>query len=264
MAENLLLVELDNHGILTLTLNRPEKLNASSPEMRSLLKKELTGAEHNPDIRVVVITGAGRGFCSGQLIGSGNNPQNAPHANPRFLPNNPAGLDLTIIRALPQPVIASINGVAAGYGFALTLTCDLRIASDRATFAALWLARGITPEGMAMFTLPRTVGVSKALEIALLGKTVGAEEAERIGLVNEVVPHEHLAERTREIALKLAEGPPIAMGLTKRTMYMGVDPDFNPLAQAESWAIRRTFETEDRAEGLASFTQKRPPKFKGR
>ena len=257
-----MLVDYGNDGIVTMTLNRPEKLNATSPEMLETMRTTLRAVAKDPNARVVILTGAGRGFSSGQDLTA--SPQDVPHLDPRFMPVTSENRDLTLFRHLPQPVIASVNGVAAGFGIALALMCDLRIASDRATFAALWLPRGIPPEGMAMFTLPQAVGVSKAMEISLLGKTIDAEEALRIGLINEIAPHDELGQRTREMALALAQGPPIAMALTKRTMYMGVDPDFNQMAQFESWALRRNFETEDRQEGIASFRERRPPEFKGR
>ena len=262
MAYERILVDKDGDGIVTITLNRPERLNASSTIMGGELRQALRETAADASARVVVLTGAGRAFCSGQDLK--DSPNSVAMLADRFMPRTAEERDAVVLRNMPQPVIACVNGVAAGYGLALAVACDLRIASDRASFAAMWLPRGIPPEAMSMFTLPQIIGISKAFEIVLMGKTVNAEEALRIGLVNEVAPHEQLAARTREIALAIANGPPVAIAMAKRTMYLGLGADMDRLAQYESWALRHAFQTEDRLEGIRSFKEKRPPKFKGK
>ena len=156
-----------------------------------------------------------------------------------------------------------MNGPAVGVGFSLALACDLRIASTEAKFGAAWLKRGIPPEALGAYTLPQIVPLPKAMEIIFMGKMLDSKEAAEIGLVNEVVPHDKLYERTHEVALTLAKGPPIALAMAKRAVYLGLRQDLETFAQYESFTLRNAFQSSDREEGVRSFLEKRDPEFAG-
>ncbi len=261
MAYETLLVEKDADGIVTLTLNRPDRLNAASHTMVAEAPAAINAIAADPDARAVIVTGAGRAFSAGQdLKGT---PQDVPSLKKRYMPLTGDDTFVAAIRRAPQPFIAAVNGPAVGWGLSLAAACELRIASDRATFAALWVPRGIPPEAQGAYLLPQVIPLAKVFEFVLLGKTWDAREAEKASLVNEVVPHDQLLARTREVALALAKGPPIALAMAKRAIYFSLRQDFESFAQYESLTLRQAFQSKDRLEGIRSFIEKRPPKFTG-
>ena len=258
----------DKHIVLTTagpigtpTLNRPEKLNAFIDTMREEIAQGLEELGNNPNVRVVVVTGAGRGFCAGADINylaqlkKENDAQN-------FKGLLEAGRRaITTIRNMDKPVIASINGPAAGGGLCLALACDLRIASDQATFGATFVKIGLHPDWAGAFFLPRLVGTAKALELMLTGEVIGAPEAERIGMVNRIVPHERLAAETEALALKLASRPPAAIREIKKTAHLSLEVSLEEMLNREFDVQMQLFKTSDMAEGVNAFLEKRAPVF---
>lgn len=258
-------VDIDEH-IGTVTLNRPERLNALGAGMREQLHRSLLELEENPDVRVLVITGAGRAFCSGgdvkemnERVDSGGTPSR-PGVEIHPIPEK----ILNTLRTMPKPVIASVNGPAAGAGFNLALGCDMRIASDRATFSQAFVRRGLHPSWGGTWFLTRMLGTARACELIFTGDTVTAKQAEQWGLVNRVAPHDELAAETRHLARRLAEGPPIVIALAKRGIYRSTDYDLAAALEYETYAQRVAWTTEDAAEGIKAFVEKRPPRFMGR
>lgn len=260
-------VEKENR-VTTITLNRPEKLNALNMTMRWEILKATQEAAKDPDTNVLVFTGAGKGFCSGgDVEDMAAKKFQSPLADPALKVNSPQDLGnfiVTLIRQMPKPVIASVNGVAAGGGCNLALACDIRIGSDQARFGQVFVRRGLHPDWGGTFFLPHLVGTSKACELIFTGEVIDALEAEKLGLLNKRVPQEKLAETTQEFALRLARGASIPMGLAKRAIYKAMETDLKSMLEYELYAQRICFESEDYREGIQSFLEKRPPHFKGK
>jgi len=256
-----LLLERDGNGITTLTLNRPDRLNAASHKMVAEVPKAILEVGEDLDSRVLVITGAGRGFSSGQDMKG--TPQDVPGLRKRYMPRTPEDSFTFAIRKIPQPVIASVNGPAVGWGLSLAAAAQIRIASEQARFGALWVARGLPPEAQGGYLLPQIMPLPKVFEMVFLGKIFDAKEAKEAGLINILVPHSELKAKTHEIALQLAKGPPIALAMAKRAIYMGLRQDLDSFVQYESLTLRVAFQSEDRLEGIRSFVEKREPRFKG-
>jgi 2-(1,2-epoxy-1,2-dihydrophenyl)acetyl-CoA isomerase len=258
-------VLLSRHGaVATLTLNRPECLNALDEVLRAGLAEKLATVSHDASIRVVVITGAGRGFCSGgdikKLAELKRNHQSVAFRD--FLE---AGHRVVRhIRSLSIPVVASVNGPALGGGMNLALACDMRIASDRAMFSEAFVNIGLHPDWGGTFFLPRMAGTGRALEMFFLGDSISAKQAHDFGLVNHVVPHENLEQETREMAERLATGPALAMGLMKQALYERLETQLDSMMEYEVAAQMKCFESEDFEEGLRAFLEKRKPVFKGK
>jgi len=253
-------------GIAKLTLNRPDKLNAITQDMFDGMEQVVGEVRNNDDVKVLVITGAGRGFCSGADVVArlaarvaGEGPKKTRKAMVA-----PVGYIASILHRLDKPIIGAINGVAAGAGLSYALLCDIRIASDQARFGAVWVRRGLIPDVGATYLLPRIIGMDKALELAFTGDLIGAREAERIGLVTKVVPHDDLMKVTDELALKVASGPSVAIELMKRGMYRALDNDLDTQLDFESYAQNLCFGTDDFKEGVAAFREKRDSHFRGR
>ncbi|MBI4594985.1 MAG: enoyl-CoA hydratase [Candidatus Tectomicrobia bacterium] len=249
--------------VALITLNRPEKLNALDMEIRLGLEKYLLQAEADDGVRVIVITGAGRAFCSGGDV-STMAQRLAVSATQRrknllFATKVPA-----LIKQLDKPVIGAINGAAAGAGCSLALACDLRVASDKAKFGMAFVRRGLHPDWGGSYVLTRLVGTARALEMALTGDLIDAQEAFRIGLVNKVVPEASFEAGWREFAGKLAGGPPIAMAMIKSTIYKVADADFPAAMDIETFGQVVCSQTEDSKEGIAAFMEKRPANFQGK
>jgi len=252
-------------GIATLTLNLPERLNALSVGIREALIRAVEDVATDEDTRVLVITGAGRAFCSGADVRglAGQTEIRSGETGRRGI-MGPLSLPVLRIVRLEKPVIAAVNGVAAGAGFGLAMACDIRIASENARFISAFVRRGLPVEWGLSHFLPRAVGLAKALEIMWTGEAIDAREAERIGLVTKVVPPDDLVKEAMALAAKLAKGPPIAIELIKRAVYAGLESN-NLAAQLgyETYAAGVCVRTQDFGEGVKAFLEKREAVFKG-
>lgn len=250
-------------SIATLTMNRPEKLNALDEELRAGLVEKFARVARETSVRVVVLTGAGRGFSTGGDIRKMAELKKS-HQSVAFRSFLEGGHELVrSIRSLPKPVLASVNGPAAGAGMNLALACDLRIASDQATFAEAFVRVGLHPDWGGTFFLPRMVGTGRAIEMFFLGEPVCAAEAKQLGMVNAVVPHDRLSEETRKLAERLAQAPALPIGLLKQALYERLETQLDSMMEHEVEAQMKCFESDDFEEGLKAFLEKRKPKFKG-
>ncbi len=255
--------ETDNH-ITTITLNRPEKLNAFSGTMREDLLAALRAAAGDPGCRAVVITGAGRAFCAGGDVEYMSGLQKDGNAD-AFRNLLDAGRDVvTAIVDMAKPVIASVNGIAAGAGCNLALACDYRIASDTAKLGETFVRIGIHPDWGGTWLLPRLVGPSRALEILMTGRMVDAAEALSIGMVDRVVPLSELPLQTTTLARAIAEGPPIAIADIKRALALSRTNALREQIDLESEHQLRAFLSSDATEGMAAFFEKRAARFEGK
>jgi enoyl-CoA hydratase/carnithine racemase len=259
MTYETLLVEHRNH-VAYVALNRPTALNALSTALRRDLKQFFTDIQADHDVRLVVITGAGRAFCAGADIKEWREPTSVvEERGDRWLLNF-----WDAMSRCEHPIIAAINGYALGGGCELAMCCDIRIASDQAQLGLTEVTLGIIPGGGGTQRLPRLVGRGKALELILTGKRIDAHEALRLGLVEQVVPHDHLMAAVEELAQTIISRAPLAVKYAKEAIVRGLEL---PLAEglkveAELYTLLRT--TEDRMEGARAFKEKRPPQFKGR
>ncbi|MBI2866286.1 MAG: enoyl-CoA hydratase [Chloroflexi bacterium] len=253
-------------GIATVTLNRPEVLNAFNDAMGREFMEAMESLAGDKAVRVVVLKGAGRGFSAGADVRRFAQAVEARSKGEKVIGMGSVlrGRGPLALREMPQPVIASVHGPCVGLGFTLALASDLRIAAQDVQFGAVFARVGLMPEFGSTYFLPRLVGVAKALELCLTGRLFGAQEALEIGLVNRVVPGESLEAETYELARQIAAGPPLALGLIKRFLHQGLDADLPTQYYAESLAIQRLFESEDHAEGVRAFLEKRAAVFKGR
>ena len=264
MTYKCLLYEVKD-GVATLTLNRPERLNALGDTLREDLHDAVTAAAADPDVRVIIITGAGKGFCAGGDVKAMNEGKERGAARP-LMERVAPGRDRTVLalRDAPKPVIAAVNGAAAGAGMNLALACDIRIASTAAKFAQAFVKRGLHPDWGGTYFLPRVVGTAKACELIFTGDVIDAQEALRLGIVSAVHPPETLMAGAHAIARKIADGPPIAIRLAKRAIYHSLECDLRQALEFETYAQNICFETEDAREGIRAFVDKRAPHFKGR
>ena len=249
-------------GVVTVTLNRPEKLNALSPAMRIGLKRILEDVNDDDDAKVLVLTGAGRGFCSGADMVAAPGAGSPPPSRQEIEESRFGWIGR--FRTMRKPVIAAVNGVAAGGGFSLALACDVRIASDQARFVSAFVRRAILPDQSSTWLLPHLVGTSRALLMHWLSDEVKAEEAMRIGLADMVTPHDQLMTRTMEIANRLARGPSVTIELTKQAVYHAMGVSLETHAEYEENLLNKVHHTEDVKEGRLAFREKRQPVFKGR
>jgi len=247
-------------GVATITLNRPDALNALTVPMKRELLAAFRSVERAAAVRAVILTGAGRAFRAGQDLRERLQPDAAPlgvEVRERY---NPI---IRAMRALPKPIVGAINGVAAGAGASLALACDIRIASEAASFALAFGRVGLVPDSGATWFLPRLVGAARATEMALLNDSIPAAEALRIGLVGRVMPADQLTTEAVAIAARLAAGAPKAMALTKRALQATWSQDLDAALDYEGHLQDTAGRTRDHAEGLAAFVEKRPPKFTG-
>lgn len=260
-AEATVLVDINAEtGVATVTLNRPDALNALTVPMKLQLVAAFRRIERERAVRAVILTGAGRAFCAGQDLRERLQSDAAPlgvEVRERY---NPI---IRAMRALPKPIVAAINGVAAGAGASLAMACDVRVASEAASFALAFGRVGLVPDSGATWFLPRLVGSARAAEIALLGDPIGAADALRIGLVGRVVPADQLATEARTVAERLASGAPKAIALTKRALINTWERDLDSALDAEAHLQDIAGRTRDHAEGLTAFMEKRPPRFTG-
>jgi 2-(1,2-epoxy-1,2-dihydrophenyl)acetyl-CoA isomerase len=252
-------VEIDG-PVATLTLDRPDALNALTVPVKIALREALGSVARDRSVRAVILTGAGRAFCAGQDLAERDQPDAAPldvEVRERYNP---------IIRALwsmGQPVIAAVNGVAAGAGASLAFACDLRIAAEEARFVLAFARIGLVPDSGATWFLPRIVGTAKAAELALVGDPVDAAEALRIGLVSRVVAGTELMTEARALADRLAAGAPLALSLTKEALQRSLTIDLDQALEGEAKLQGIAGASADHVEGLAAFREKRPPRFTG-
>jgi 2-(1,2-epoxy-1,2-dihydrophenyl)acetyl-CoA isomerase len=261
--ETLLYEERDH--VAWVTLNRPDVLNAFNTEMLKTLGRVLRDAEKDPAARCIVITGAGRGFSAGQdLADVGSRYDSAEplelgaHLRANYNPM------IAKLRNIEKPVIAAVNGVAAGAGLSLALACDLRISAESATFIEAFVSVGLVPDCGSTFTLPRLIGIARAMEMTFTGRKVKADEALRIGLVNQVVADDQLNGETRKVAEWLAALPTRAIGLTKRAINAAWNADLETQLDYEAMLQTTAGQTRDHREGVVAFLEKRQPNFTGR
>lgn len=250
-------------GVGTITLNRPDKLNAFAGTMRQEVAQAVREMAQHEGVRVLVITGAGRAFCAGADIGYMKELTERRDTE-AFRGLVDAGREVvTVIRNTPKPVIASVNGPAAGGGANLALACDYRIASEKASIGQTFNKIGLHPDWGGTYFLPRLVGPSKALELIFSGEMVGADECARLGLVNRVVPHERLGPETETVARAWAAKAPMALALAKQAVYQSGDRTLEEMLDVEFEHQLRCFDSKDATEGLEAFLEKRQPLFRG-
>jgi 2-(1,2-epoxy-1,2-dihydrophenyl)acetyl-CoA isomerase len=258
-----LLVEERGH-VAILTLNRPQTLNALTNPMVDNLLARLDECNDDPDLRVVIITGSGRGFCSGYDLKAGNIADVKRQSVYRMLDYENHWI--ARLRRFAKPTIAAVNGVAAGGGLGLALGCDLRIAADNAKFSAIFANIGMPPQDAAGALLPQVVGISKALEMIFTAKMVESEEALRIGLANEVAPADQLIDRAMAIAERIASLPPVAIAMAKQTVLRGYGKSLDDQLAYQNLGsfLNAGYASEDLQEAVTAFKEKRKPSFKGR
>jgi 2-(1,2-epoxy-1,2-dihydrophenyl)acetyl-CoA isomerase len=251
-------------GVAWLTMNRPDSLNSLDVGLKEALQAALQAAADHDAVRAVALTGAGRGFCVGQDLRELRDAYSAGESPdfPVLLERHYAPV-IRLLAGMAKPTVAVVNGVAAGAGMSLALACDLRLAASTARFRLAFSGIGLVPDAGATWHLPKLVGLSKAMEIALLGDWVDADEALRIGLVNRVYPGEQLAARAEEVLVTLATGATLALAGTKELLRANVDRDLDGALAAEAQGQAAAGRTKDHLEGVRAFLEKRPPEFLG-
>lgn len=261
MAYEHLQLSTTTAGVRTITLYRPDKLNAVNPRLADELPAAVDEAARDDAVRVIVITGAGRGFCSGLDL---SEPPALPTATlpERLDPLAWVGRWVLTLARCEKPVIAAVNGVAAGAGFGLALACDIRFVAASARMTAGYVRRGLSPDAGVSYYLPRLVGQSRAADILLTGRDVDSTEAERIGLAAAVADDSSFADAVKAYAERLASGPPIAYALTKR-LLVGDPGEIERHLERELVYIKTCFASKDVAEALSAFAAKRAPVFRG-
>lgn len=261
MSNNSIELKIENNTAW-ITLNRPEVFNSFNREMALLLQTHLDDCEINNEVRAIVITGSGKAFCAGQDL----KEVTTPELNPGFKKileehYNPI---ISRIRTIEKPIIAAVNGVAAGAGANIALACDVVIASERASFIQAFSKIGLIPDSAGTFFLPRLIGFQKASALMMLGDKVSAEEAEKLGMVYKVFSSELFVEETEKLAGKLAQMPTKALGMTKRLLNKSMANDLNAQLELESKLQIEAAQSADYEEGVAAFVEKRRPNFKGK
>jgi 2-(1,2-epoxy-1,2-dihydrophenyl)acetyl-CoA isomerase len=257
-----ILVSLET-GVLAITLNRPDKLNAFNPEMHEQLRAALAQAE-SPEVRAVLLTGAGRAFCAGQDLSTRKSSPGAAPIDLAVSLGNHYNPLVRRLRELPKPVVCAVNGTAAGAGANIALACDLVIAARSASFVQAFSKIGLLPDSGGTFFLPRLVGTARAMGLALLGEKLSAEEAAQWGLIWKVVDDAELMTAASSVAKSLSEGPTKGYGLLKRALYASAGNSLDAQLDLERDLQRQAGFTEDYREGVAAFLEKRKPMFKGR
>ena len=253
-----LLVDAADNGVVTVTMNRPAKKNAANGVMWDELRRTWDDLALDPDVRCVVMTGAGDAFCSGADLGGEGRKLHQLQAM------NMIHRTVQALYSIMVPVIAKVNGVAAGAGMNMALACDLIVAGDEARFSEIFARRGLTVDFGGTWILPRLIGLHKAKELALFADVISAADAERFGFVNHVVPQAELDAFVADWADRLAAGPPLAMAMTKRLLTLNATAGFPEALEAEGMAQSVNFATEDTREAVQAFLDKREPEFKGR
>ncbi len=255
--------QISDH-IATITLNRPDRLNALTSLMRKEFLDAMVLSDEDSDVRVIIITGAGRGFCSGGDLKAMNKASSSDRSNALSERVTPIRDKVVLaMRNANKPVIAAVNGAAAGAGMNIALACDIRIASNTARFGQTFSRRGLHPDWGGTYFLPRIVGMAKACELIWSGRMIDGAEALSLGIVSELTEPEKLMDRTLAMAKTFAEGPPIAIQLAKRAMYKAQNTDLREALEFETFAQNLAQGTDDAKEGIRAFVEKREPEFKG-
>jgi len=253
-------------GVATITLNRPDRLNAWTPTMGREMTDAFRTADRDRSVRAIILTGAGRAFCAGADMdffaaqirgggGTGGEGGDGPGRVEEFP---------SLMQHLSKPTIAAINGYALGVGCTMTLLCDIRLASAEAKMGFLFPRMGVMAELGSTFLLPRLVGIGSACELMFTGRQYAAGELERIGLLNRVVPGEQLLDAATSLAREIAQCAPLSLTLTRRALYQGLTATFEAQVRHEGYALEYLYRTRDHAEAVAAFREKRQPRFEGR
>jgi 2-(1,2-epoxy-1,2-dihydrophenyl)acetyl-CoA isomerase len=255
-------VELQIDGsVATVVLNRPEKLNALSDEMRALLLEHFTRLKHDDGVRAIIVTGAGTAFCSGADVG--HMGQSDLRARRQRIQRG-AHAYIVMLHGIEKPVIAAVRGAAVGVGWSIAMACDLIVASETAKFSQIFRRIGLGPDGGAAWFLTQRIPMPLAKELIFSGRMIDAREALSMGLVNHVVPDSELAERAQAMAADYAAGPTFALGLAKKLLHMAPSVSLNEFLEMESLTQPQLQVSADHAEGVAAFKEKRKPRFVGR
>jgi 2-(1,2-epoxy-1,2-dihydrophenyl)acetyl-CoA isomerase len=249
------------HQVARITLNRPEKLNAFNREMAFALQAALDDCAQNDGIRAVLLTGAGKGFSAGQDLSEVVDPEGPGMRNILREHYNPI---VRKIRALPKPVLAAVNGVAAGAGANIALCADVVVASSAASFVQAFSKIGLIPDSGGTYFLPRLIGWQRASALAMLGDKIGAQEAERMGMIYQVIPEEEFGAKAWELALKLAQLPTAGLALTKQALSLSATQTLEAQLQTEDSLQQKAALSEDFKEGVQAFLEKRAPRFTGK
>ncbi len=250
-------------GVVTVTMNRPERKNAANGRMLVELREVFESIEDNPDDRVMILTGAGGAFCSGADLGDSKGPTNDPSRSALSRMRRLGDVALAL-HHITKPTIAKVDGVAVGAGFSLALGCDLVVTTDRARLSMIFSKRGLSLDNGASWLLPRLVGMARAKEIALFGDMWSGEDALAIGLVNRVLPVDEIDAFVEEWARKLTAGPPLAMSMTKSLLHASSMASMEQAVEDEARCQALNFSSNDTAEAMAAFAEKREPVFIGR
>ncbi len=258
------LLEGKHDGVVTLVMNRPDRMNALNNELGVAMDEALGRIAADPEVRVVVITGAGRAFCAGgdlALLGKGRETGATKELEPLLR----AGMQIVLkMRTMPQPVIAAVNGAAAGAGMNVALAADIRIASEEATFGQNFAKVGLFPDFGGTYLLPQLVGPAKAAELFYTGDTIDAKTALALGIVNHVVPAAQLESEVKTLAQKIAQGPNLAIRAVKKELFARGEKDLARALDNEVQEQLRCYLSEDCREGIRAFFERRPPKFQGK
>jgi 2-(1,2-epoxy-1,2-dihydrophenyl)acetyl-CoA isomerase len=256
-----LLIERDG-GVVTVTMNRPERKNAANGVMLTELRDTFEAVERSAEDRVMVLTGAGGAFCSGADLGDPDGPA-SNNGVPGLVRMRRLGDVALALHRMTKPAIAKVDGVAVGAGFSLALGCDLVVASDRARFSMIFSRRGLSLDNGASWLLPRLIGLARAKEVALFGGMLDADQARELGLVNRIVPADDLDGYVAEWARTLAAGPPLALSLIKTLLNDSFSSSMAEAVENEARCQAVNFETADMVEAMAAFKEKRDPHFTG-
>jgi 2-(1,2-epoxy-1,2-dihydrophenyl)acetyl-CoA isomerase len=262
VAQTILSSVIEGHTAV-ITLSRPDKLNALSADLRDALTDALAEAHQNDEVRAVILTGAGRGFCSGADL-TGPRPEVIPGQNDQLDEFGWVGRQALSVYRLDKPVIAAVNGVAAGAGMSLALSCDVRVGSENTRFKSVFIERNLSPDSGLSFFLPRVVGQSRAADIIYTSRSVNAEEAHRIGLLDRLVSHDKLLECALEMAAQMTRWPPLALRSSKRVLQHNLEVELEDALRYEMTGLSYARKARnDAQESMAAFREKREPNYTG-